>query len=80
MLKSGQGIIDEAAKDFDQVIQAGWTGKLPSFSSLGKVIAGIGKNAAVQSTEFPPGVQPNIDYSAIEKDHRWRGGEAYRAA
>lgn len=79
-LKVGQGVVDEAAKDFDQVIQAGWTGNLPRFSSLNKDIAAISNTAAVQLKDFLPDVQPNIDYSTREKDDGWMHEEAYRAA
>ncbi|CBX99317.1 predicted protein [Plenodomus lingam JN3] len=75
------GIVDEAAKDFDQVIQAGWTGKLSSFSSLSSGIADVGNNAEVQQEKLPvlPELQ-HLDYLAIEKDHRWMHEEDYRAA
>lgn len=80
MLKRGQGIVDEAAKDFEQIIQAGWKGNISHFSSLSKGIADVGSNAVVQPKEFLPKVLPNIDYSAIEEDHRWIDEEVYRAA
>jgi serine/threonine protein kinase len=79
-LKSGQGIVDEAAKDFEQVIQAGWTGSLSTFSSLRKSMTEYGNNAAVQQNGFLPAVQPNIDFSAIEQDNRWMDEDVYRAA
>ncbi|KAH9882243.1 hypothetical protein J1614_001415 [Plenodomus biglobosus] len=78
MLKRRKGMVHEAAKDFDQVIQAGWTGNLSSFSSLSTGITDVGNNAAVQQKEFLPEVQPNINYSAIKEDHRWMHEEAYR--
>ncbi|KAF2732210.1 hypothetical protein EJ04DRAFT_544788 [Polyplosphaeria fusca] len=80
MLKRGQGIVDEAARDFDQVIQAGWTGNLSSFSSLSKDITDIGNNVPVQLKEFQPKVHLNLDYSAIAEDHRWMNEEVYRTA
>jgi serine/threonine protein kinase len=59
ILKRGQGMVEEAAKDFDQVIQAGWTGKLSSFSALSRGIFNDG-NEAVQQKEFLSEVQPNF--------------------
>ena len=81
MLKRGRGLVHEAAKDFDEVIQAGWSGNLSSFSSLSKCIADILDKTAVQpAEEFLPEVQPILDHSVMEEDLRWVDERAYRAA
>jgi serine/threonine protein kinase len=77
-LKGGQGDIDEAARDFQKVIQDGWTGEVSSFSSLRKGIADIGDNFVVQSDL--PKAQFDVDHLTIEEDPRWMNEEAYRAA
>lgn len=33
-LKEGKGVVDEAAKDFVEIIQMGWTGQLVTVSSI----------------------------------------------
>ena len=81
MLKGGRGIVDEAAKDFDEVIQAGWSGNLSGFSSLSKGIADVRDNTAILPAEdFPPEIQQNLDHSTIKEDHRWIDEKAYRVA
>ncbi|KAF1917370.1 hypothetical protein BDU57DRAFT_528013 [Ampelomyces quisqualis] len=80
MLKGGRAVVYEAAKEFEKVIQAGWAGDLPDFSSLSKGIGGFRDHTAVQLEEFSPDVQLNIDYSRIEEDYRWKEENSYRAA
>jgi len=77
-LKGGQGIVDGAARDFQEVIQAGWTGAVSSFSSLMKGIADIGDNSGDQPDV--PETQSDVNYLTIEEDPRWMNEGAYRAA
>ncbi|KAF1945349.1 hypothetical protein EJ02DRAFT_316471, partial [Clathrospora elynae] len=73
-------VVDEAAKDFQEVIQAGWTGAVSSFSYLRRIIANIGTDAANQPKESLSEVQLVLDRLMVEKDSRWIDEEAYRAA
>ncbi|KAK3207299.1 hypothetical protein GRF29_103g497258 [Pseudopithomyces chartarum] len=77
-LKGGRGSIDEAAKDFEKVIQAGWTGAVSTFSALRKDVADIGDNWVDQLNL--PVAQSDVDHLTIEEDPRWMNEDAYRAA
>jgi serine/threonine protein kinase len=77
-LKGGYGIVEEAARDFEKVIQAGWTGAVSSFASLRRSIGGIGDSLVNQSDL--PEAQSDVDHLTIEEDPRWMNEETYRVA
>jgi serine/threonine protein kinase len=77
-LRGGQGVVDEAAKDFERVIQAGWTGAVSKFASVQKPVAGTRSND--QPTESFSEVLSVLDHFMLEEDPRWMNEEAYRAA
>ncbi|KAF2245093.1 hypothetical protein BU26DRAFT_522218 [Trematosphaeria pertusa] len=87
ILKGGQGVVEEAARDFEGVIQAGWMGvhrPAASFSQLRKAIASISGqinvNGAHQNDKSCPSLQLACDDLVVEKDTRWMDEEDYRAA
>lgn len=87
ILKGGKGVVDEAARDFEEVIQAGWIGvprPASSFSQLRKAIAGIvgqiGGNGVHQSEDPSSSSQLACDDLVVEEDTRWMDEEDYRAA
>jgi serine/threonine protein kinase len=85
-LQAGQGLVDEAAKDFEEVIQAGWT-KIPrpssSFSQLRQDVTGniryISTSGAHQSANLSSWPQLVCDELMVE-DPRWMDEKDYRAA
>ncbi|OAL44956.1 hypothetical protein IQ07DRAFT_549342 [Pyrenochaeta sp. DS3sAY3a] len=77
-LKEGQGSINEAAKDFEKVIQAGWTGAASTFSALWEDVANIGDNW-VDHPNLPK-TRSDVDHPTIEEDPQWMNEDAYRAA
>ncbi|KAF2276153.1 uncharacterized protein EI97DRAFT_433567 [Westerdykella ornata] len=87
ILKGGQGAVDEAAREFEEVIQAGWTGVAPatsSFSQLRKTIVGIIRQINANSVDHTGdpfrSSQWAPDDFAAEEDSRWMDEEDYRAA
>lgn len=80
ILKGGQGLVDEAAQDFQQVIQAGWTGAVSSFSSLRTSITDIGNHAMDRSKDKLFEAPLHLDSLVVEEDPRWMNEETYRAA
>jgi serine/threonine protein kinase len=77
-LRGGQGIVDEAAKDFEKIIQAGWTGAVSKFASVPKPVSGTRSND--QPTESFSEAFIVLDHLVLEEDPRWMNEEAYRAA
>jgi hypothetical protein len=85
-LKVGLGTVETTAKEFEEVIQAGWTGALPttSFSSVRKAVAEIVQKTSSSkvyrledlSTSYPLA----YDDVAIERDLRWMDKEGYRTS
>jgi hypothetical protein len=74
-LREGNGIVDEAAKDFEKIIQAGWTGTVSTFSSLRQTIIGTRRDHQVTES-----FSEMLDHSVLEHDPRWLDEETYRAA
>jgi serine/threonine protein kinase len=88
ILKGGQGVVDEAARDFEEVIRAGWTGvsrSASSFSQLRKVVAGIigdVDSSKVHQFEEKPSSDSQLvcDSWVVEKETRWMDEDEYCAA
>lgn len=78
-LKGERGIVHEAAKDYEGIIQAGWIGNVSTFSSLQQSLPGYDKVIADHQDSIS---MFNLDFSslAVEKDPRWMDEEAYREA
>jgi len=81
MLKTGQGTVKPEAKEFEEVIQAGWTGAATTFSLLCKTVTDIVQQS---SSNKKNGISANpqlyCDDVALEQDTRWLCEEDYRAA
>lgn len=87
-LKGGYGVVDEAARDFEDVIQAGWR-MVPrpasSFSQIRKTVEKIIWASGV-NTEYQPEttcfshLSIVCDSLVVEKEERWLDECNYRAA
>jgi len=87
-LKGGLGTVETTAKEFEEVIQAGWTGALltTSFSAVRKAVAEIVQKTSSSSedcrledlsTSYPLTYDDDV---AIERDLRWMDEEGYRTS
>jgi hypothetical protein len=82
MLKSGQGTVKPEAKEFEEVIQGGWTGApaASTFSLLYKTVAEIVQQLnGDKENEILTGPEIYHDDVLLEKDTRWLCEEDYRA-
>lgn len=80
VLQRGQGIVDEAAKCFEEIIQAGWTGAVSLQSSLKRDMVNISNKAVDQHKNFLPEEHAEFNPSVFEEDSQWMNEEAYRVA
>ncbi|KAF2184234.1 hypothetical protein K469DRAFT_579519, partial [Zopfia rhizophila CBS 207.26] len=70
------GVVDEAARDFKGVIQAGWTGVPQPTSSFSQHISA---NRVDQSEDHSSSSQLACNDLVVEEDTRWMDEKDYRA-
>jgi len=82
MLKGGQGTVKPEAKEFEAIIQAGWTGApvASTFSLLRKTVADIVQSSSNERKKISADPQLYCDDVALEEDSRWLCEGDYRAA
>lgn len=86
-LKNGRGVVDAAARDFEELIQAGWV-MVPrpagSYSQLREAIASIVGQSSVGRARpnigSSPGVRKACDGVVVEEDSRWMDEKDFRVA
>jgi serine/threonine protein kinase len=85
-LKGGLGTVETKAKEFEEVIQAGWTGAFPttSFSAVRKAVAEIvqktSSSEVYRSEDLSTSYPLAYDDVALERDLRWMDEECYRTS
>lgn len=86
-LKEGHGVIDDATRDFKEIVQAEWTGSPQSTTTFSQVhnavadiIGQITRNGVHQPRGLSEKSQLACDEIVMEKDPRWMDEADYRAA